>query len=483
MAGRYSSSQHEAVFKKDMPPYIELAHLCGAVILRRGIEGIWAGTALDKLKYAKQGLLIKNPEMFAWRTVKSSCYLCGAGNTLTVQYEGPGTLRPQALKPRSREMESMGHAPVKVMDALICPECRIKVLPRCIIFTQWTLCELTSGPTTCKCEWDGEKVCECRVCMKMIGEGKLRNLKPAQGWEVRRFFDPLEELSAERWGGVLPQANPLTEEGPSMEDLEDCESGQSLEMFPMRVGPAEVRPSAPICPQLKEKATRLEEAISSCWPLERNFSENQSPPVGSTHHQMGFRVYRDPEEGGYTNGLDRLTDEQRPRAVRGGWLGPWEITDWTTLIIEVLRDPKIDVTPLRVSREPGVSTSHLRYISTTIDGWGSCGLGGLGKTKRYIVTPEDWRRGGLVQRKGTMAGRTAHPWRPQEHLEVELSIQMVVIPLKSIQSVGATLRVVRSVPPGTCTEKVIPLEPPLTPPFSCTQRWRRWLRMKVPRRN
>jgi len=127
----------------------------------------------------------------------------------------------------------------------------------------------------------------------------------------------------------------------------------------------------------------------------------------------GFRVYRDPESPGYTSGIDLIPDYQKRAAAEGGWEGPWELTTWGSLIIEVVRDPEIPMITLPpVPKETGYSTNSLMYVATALDAWGNRAAQPQAKTKKFIVTYEDWRRKRIFAKRehNSPQGSHGHRW-------------------------------------------------------------------------
>jgi len=123
-----------------------------------------------------------------------------------------------------------------------------------------------------------------------------------------------------------------------------------------------------------------------------------------THLMKGFRVYRDPVAPGYTSGIEWVPDIQKKAAAEGGWQGPWELTSWGDLIMEVARASEVQMVTLApVPKETGIRTNSLLYIATNLDAWGSHAAQPRAKTKRFIVTYEDWKRRGLLQSANPMA--------------------------------------------------------------------------------
>jgi len=134
----------------------------------------------------------------------------------------------------------------------------------------------------------------------------------------------------------------------------------------------------------------MEATVERGWPKDIAYAAPLAPPVGATHHMKGFRVYRDPAAPGYTSGIERIPDSQKRVAAEGGWEGPWELTSWGDLIMEVVRVPEVRMVALPpVPKETRTRTNSLLYIATSLDAWGSQVAQPWAKTKRFIVTYED----------------------------------------------------------------------------------------------
>jgi len=74
----------------NLPPYIRLANIQGAIILRRSTSQIWVGRALSHLAYAKQGYQSHSTEQFVWRKMETECALCLYPTHLKELYRGTG---------------------------------------------------------------------------------------------------------------------------------------------------------------------------------------------------------------------------------------------------------------------------------------------------------------------------------------------------------------------------------------------------------
>jgi len=185
-----------------------------------------------------------------------------------------------------------------------------------------------------------------------------------------------------------------------------------------------------------QKDTDLERTVERCWPKDIAYAAQLAPPVGATHHMKGFRVYRDPGSPGYTSGIERIPDFQKRAAAEGGWEGPWEMTTWGNLIMDVVRDPEVPMVKLPpVPKETGASTNSLLYIATSLDAWGNQAAHPWVKTKKFIITHEDWKHKEILQTVNPIAHRVATPTDGRERYVVELTVYIVGVSLVGIYSV------------------------------------------------
>ncbi|KAM7385279.1 hypothetical protein PAMP_001367 [Pampus punctatissimus] len=122
-----------------LPPYVRLATVQGVVVMQRTTSSLWTGRGLMKLDYAKKGFLSGEEEKIEWSEARNCCMVYMKPSTLTVQWEGPGREKPMQTPGAKAEFKGMLHKPVKVLGAYICGLCRITLLPRLTIVTQWDL--------------------------------------------------------------------------------------------------------------------------------------------------------------------------------------------------------------------------------------------------------------------------------------------------------------------------------------------------------
>ncbi|XP_032446051.1 putative homeodomain transcription factor 2 [Xiphophorus hellerii] len=88
------------------------------------------------------------------------------------------------------------------------------------------------------------------------------------------------------------------------------------------------------------------------------FSDPKQPPT--EHKTLRTGQHRAEE-------LSALPDDAREQAVNGGWTGPWELTTWAHLILEVINDCTIPIVDLPdVPREDGVRSSDMYYYTTEV---------------------------------------------------------------------------------------------------------------------
>lgn len=60
------------------------------------------------------------------------------------------------------------------------------MLPQLKIMIQWIAKE-----RGCECLWDGEKVLDCKRCELAVAMELLIRAGEADGWQIRKFADPL----------------------------------------------------------------------------------------------------------------------------------------------------------------------------------------------------------------------------------------------------------------------------------------------------
>lgn len=134
-----------------------------------------------------------------------------------------------------------------------------------------------------------------------------------------------------------------------------------------------------------------------------------------------------------------LPDDTREHATEGGWNGPWELTTWAHLVLEVISHSTIPAVDLPdVPRERGVRTTDLYYYTTPPDAWGSNAARPKEKSALYWVTAESTFRDKVLQVPGGVAQRVGTPFDPSSTRQVQVLVRMVVIPHKEIYSIGAT---------------------------------------------
>lgn len=75
------------------------------------------------------------------------------------------------------------------MDIIICGGCRVRVLPRLVLETQWGLLE--EEPKGCHCMWDDATLRYCSLCDEQVKQKEVTLVGRAEGWQVRRFYGPL----------------------------------------------------------------------------------------------------------------------------------------------------------------------------------------------------------------------------------------------------------------------------------------------------
>lgn len=176
------------------PSYVRAATVNGMVLLRRSATGLWAGRAMKKLEFAKKGLLSDDGEVLEWKEVRNSCAICARHSGLRVLWAGTGREKPFKPPGMRPELRDEAFKPVKVLDALICGRCRVESLPRVTFYTQWDITGKNQDPRTCTCKWNGERLIFCQGCQLLANIGRLMIVERAEGWQVRRYMDPLERI-------------------------------------------------------------------------------------------------------------------------------------------------------------------------------------------------------------------------------------------------------------------------------------------------
>lgn len=264
--------------------------------------------------------------------------------------------------------------------------------------------------------------------------GQLLWVVSAEGWQVRMFLDPLQSLAPEELEeGEREESvsDPLCTPDPSSQET----GGPSAQPLPL--GPLALQRQEDRAPKLPECSQLWKEAIRRGWPHNPARTEVHAPLPMTEQFHMVSRVYRDLGDAGYTPTSSDLRDDQPEMAVGQGWTGPWELITWGRLIEEVYSDPTTPVQALGpIPREEG---ARQFYSTTALDVCGHQGAQAKEKSKDYVVTPEAWRRGAVIQLPGTWAGRAAAPTYPEQLTRVRLTVQTVVIPFRGVYSVGATV--------------------------------------------
>ncbi|XP_013889643.1 uncharacterized protein LOC106536852 [Austrofundulus limnaeus] len=319
------------------------------------------------------------------------------------------------------------------MEAFICGTCRIDTLPRITLIVQWDRDGVI--PKGCGCSWDGNKLNWCSACSHLSCSGTLVQAAEAFGWQGRRLFYPLRYVSPDETTeaiassvGLGPFLYPALSCDPSAPPLDPVtETGTGKEA--KNKGKAE-----------NLRCDLLNETIDKAWPFQADGVRAGKPLVGLQEHPVVFRVFREP----LTMAIrpDERSDDAKETALKGGWEGPWELTTWASLIKEVIENQFIPLTDLpAIPREERVRASDLYYYTTNIDAWCPRGTRPKQKAAIYTVTSEAWNRQGILQIPGTVAQRTRTPIRPDSTCKVRIAVQMVIVPLKGVYSIGATITV------------------------------------------
>ncbi|GLD70798.1 uncharacterized protein AKAME5_002211700, partial [Lates japonicus] len=265
----------------------------------------------------------------------------------------------------------------------------------------------------------------------------------AKGWQVRRFVDPLMGTKPAPGGGETSEAAPVQRAPVRSPGEEEWRGPTAPPIYP-NLTAGEEGGSQGVAPRHR---SLLEEAVRASWPYNPACGQLANPLLGTAQLPQVIRVYRDLTKPGYTTGMEKLGDEEREAAHEKGWEGPWELTTWGKLIGEVLKDPEAVLEYLpEVPREEGARTTSLHYTGTSLDAWGEPGARAKSKSADFIVTPEGWHYGGMLQAPGMKATRAATPIRPDQSVKVRIIVQMVIVPYKGVYSVGADIEVLDDTP-------------------------------------
>ncbi|XP_077387579.1 uncharacterized protein LOC144025439 [Festucalex cinctus] len=189
-----------------IPPFVKLANVKGAVIVRRSPGGMRAGLADRILENVKRGYLTTEVEELTWRNAEEKCVICLSPNRLPTRWTGTGLLRPRTVpvklpKPPTEGPEPL--LPVKVLDEVICEECQINKLPRMKIFAQWEFgagaLHLLQPGQSCGCTWDGRDLTYCAHCCNHEARGYLVRGGEAEGWQLSSATDPYSTVYPVRY--------------------------------------------------------------------------------------------------------------------------------------------------------------------------------------------------------------------------------------------------------------------------------------------
>ena len=454
--------------EQNLPTWIQVARKKALVISRRGKNGLWAGRATQILAIAKKGYVTEEAEVVEWRKVANNCMVCHETNPLKMEWQGPGKEKPYHVSRKSEELSSMRPKPVKVLENYICGNCRYDHVARVTFITQWDTSYrgVEDGTRRCVCKWTGEWLKECHSCQQAKRAGNLTDASQAEGWQVRKFVDPLKDLFLTTGkpeevpvqplipsiidAGVQPSGpvwNTMGQEfttpppyspRTTLEDLwsENC----SAEMDKIWSETLEAGRNS----QVWRQAWR--EVIKNGWPYMSNMDQHSQGPFGCKATPFSFRVYRPLDEGaGREVGIGALPEPAKEIASEGGWDGQWELVTWGQLIEEIFADEEI---PMRetggtIPREEGRRTSNLWYYADCLDGWGHQSAEPRTKEKVVLITPEEWHRNGQKQIPGSPVTWAPKPSHPEESVRVRITVKMVVVPLKGIYSLGVDIEAVQ----------------------------------------
>lgn len=412
---------------QELPPWMEIANIQGVVITRRGHQKLWVGRALAKLRFAKSGYMSEwEPESITWRQAPDgACVSCGGVINLPIAWSEPGIGRLRRVPGRENDffygLDGVSPNPVKVMDAVFCAVCKIERLPRLKIYAQWDLREDSLSPSDCGCSWTGRSLILCGECELSKRRGALQEVGEAEGWQVRKFVNPLMRLD---------EFPPPTKE-LKREPVEQMEGA-----------------SAPLWEE-NETSTLLSQTewitvIEKNWPYN---ALRQEPAAAGAMGQVRvceqFRILRPSVPAGdELNSIRHLAQIYQTMAMSGGWLGPWELTTWGRLAKELVQNSEIPWVDTfeTLPTERGRHESMLHFYMTRLDGWSHPQAKIREKVMTCRITPETSVREKVVQIPGSFAHRASSPYWPEAVYEVDVVVKAVVVPCRGLFSFGLKVK-------------------------------------------
>lgn len=173
--------------------------------MRRILTGLWAGRAWHKLYCAQQGWYSPEPEQLEWGQLHNQCSICRSPTGLTVQWMGPGYMKPQGTPHSYPEMSRLLHKPVKVLDYHICGTCRVVYAPRMRFIAYWDYRTDDRERRRCQCVWTGTRLTICRVCNTATGMGQMIRIAGADGWQVSKYVDSIDTPQSYMYSSLQQQ--------------------------------------------------------------------------------------------------------------------------------------------------------------------------------------------------------------------------------------------------------------------------------------
>ncbi|MEQ2223289.1 hypothetical protein ILYODFUR_035228 [Ilyodon furcidens] len=260
----------------------------------------------------------------------------------------------------------------------------------------------------------------------------------AEGWQVKPFYDPLISFKPHPKEGRPAPYRQATQDQDSVVLIAQSSAPPLYEGLCGPKGWGHLNDGLDGGP-----TDLLTASIRESWPYHPASGQVSRSPLTTTQHPLVFRVYRDQGYEDVGTALEQPPDNEEQQAQPSGWFGPWELTTWGQLILEVVANPDLPLEDLPdTPKERGARCTRLNYFTTSLDAWGRNGARPKQKVGEFIVTSKTWHRNRLLQIPGTVAHWIDTPTGPGSTQKVELAMQMVVIPFRGVYSVGATITVI-----------------------------------------
>ncbi|MEQ2261971.1 hypothetical protein XENORESO_018984 [Xenotaenia resolanae] len=85
----------------------------------------------------------------------------------------------------------------------------------------------------------------------------------------------------------------------------------------------------------------LTASIRESWPYDPASGQVSRLPLTTTQYPLVFRVYSDQGPEGVGTALEQRPDNEEQQAQPSAWFGPWELTTWGQLILDVVANPDL----------------------------------------------------------------------------------------------------------------------------------------------